>query len=276
MRFTYLFDPTKAADIATTAVTRLKDAGVTTVIISTDPLIPKNITEEATAQNYFPEWVIGPSVLADTTIFGRTFDQEQWEHAFGLGLTAARAERELTDSYLVYDWYYGEPPAVNTQAVLMPSPERLLLGIHLAGPDLTPENFERGMFRSPRYDTGLTYATGLVGRGGVAGHRPQLQRRRHHDLVGPRPPPARTRPATRAPARSCTSTAGTGTCPASGPRIRSRWFDADGAVAIYDDATRRTAGVPRVAGVAGRRLAARWWFPSCRHRGGRGTTSRHT
>ncbi|MET0903364.1 MAG: hypothetical protein ABWZ52_08995 [Acidimicrobiales bacterium] len=155
-RFTYLFDPSQAADIATTAIARMKEAGVTSIILSTDPLIPANITKEATAQNYFPEWIIGPSVLADTTIFGRTFDQEQWSHALGLGLTAARAERELGDSYLVYDWYYGEPPVVNTQAVLAPSPARLALGIHLAGPDLTPENFERGMFRSPRYDSGLT------------------------------------------------------------------------------------------------------------------------
>ena len=67
----------------TTAIARMKEAGVTTIIISTDPLIPANITKEATAQNYFPEWVIGPSVLADTTIFGRTFDQEQWAHALG-------------------------------------------------------------------------------------------------------------------------------------------------------------------------------------------------
>ena len=66
---------------------------MTTVLISTDPLIPKQITQEATKQNYFPEWVIGPSVLADTTIFGRTFDQQQWKHAFGLGLTTARTER---------------------------------------------------------------------------------------------------------------------------------------------------------------------------------------
>jgi hypothetical protein len=104
-------------------------------------------------------------VLADTTIFGRTFDQEQWSHAMGLGLTTARAERELTDSYHVYDWYYGEPPAVNTQAVLAPGPERLARGIHLAGPNLTPETFERGMFRSPRYDTGLTSARDSWGEG---------------------------------------------------------------------------------------------------------------
>ena len=164
-RFSYLFNPAQAADIATTAIARMKEAGVTTVIISTDPLIPANITREATAQNYFPEWVIGPSVFADTTIFGRTFDQEQWSHALGLGLTTARAERELTDSYVVYDWYYGEPPAVNTQAVLALSPERFARGVHLAGPNLTPETFERGMFRSPRYDTGLTYARDSWGDG---------------------------------------------------------------------------------------------------------------
>lgn len=164
-RFTYLFDPAQGADIATTAIARMKEAGVTTVIISTDPLLPANITREATAQNYFPEWVIGPSVLADTTIFGRTFDQEQWSHAIGLGLTTARAERELGDSYIVYEWYYGEEPPVNSQAVLAPSPARLALGIHLAGPNLTPESFERGLFRAPRGDSGLTYTRDSWGDG---------------------------------------------------------------------------------------------------------------
>ena len=77
-RSTYLFDPAAAQETATTVVTRMKDAGVTSVILSTDPLIPANITEEATKQGYFPEWIVGPSVLVDTTIFGRTFDQEQW------------------------------------------------------------------------------------------------------------------------------------------------------------------------------------------------------
>ena len=85
-RFTYLFDPAQAAGHRDHGRSPgMKDAGVTTVILSTDPLIPADITKEATAQNYFPEWVIGPNVLADTTIFGRTFDQEQWAHAFGLG-----------------------------------------------------------------------------------------------------------------------------------------------------------------------------------------------
>ena len=184
-RFTYLFDPSQAADI-TTAIARMKEAGVTSIIISTDPLIPANITKEAAAQNYFPEWIIGPSVFADTSIFGRTFDQEQWTHALGLGLTTARAERELSDSYLVYEWYFGEPPVVNTQATLAPGPERLARGIHLAGPNLTPESFERGMFRFTALPVRAHQPPGLLGRRRVARQRPQLERRRRpRFLVGP-------------------------------------------------------------------------------------------
>jgi hypothetical protein len=148
-RSTYFYDPSNAANIASTVIARMKQAGVTTILLSTDPLIPKQITEEATKQNYFPEWVVGPSVLADTTIFGRTFDQKQWKHAIGLGLTTARTDRNLTDSYTSYKWFYGKTVPVNSQAVLYPGPARLLTGIHLAGPHLTPQTFEEGMFRFP-------------------------------------------------------------------------------------------------------------------------------
>jgi hypothetical protein len=157
-RSTYLFDANNAANIATTVIARMKQAGVTTVLISTDPLIPKQITQEATKQNYFPEWVIGPSVLADTTIFGRTYDQQQWKHAFGLGLTVARTNRDLTDSFTSYKWFYGKDVPVNSQDVYYPGPARLLLGISLAGPDLTPETYRDGMFRFPPISGQITAA----------------------------------------------------------------------------------------------------------------------
>jgi hypothetical protein len=157
-RSTYLFDAGNAANIATTVIARMKDAGVTTVLLSTDPLVPKQITQEATKQNYFPEWVVGPSVLADTTIFGRTFDQQQWAHALGLGLPTARTERALEDSFTSYQWYFGKDVPVNSQDVLYPGPARLLTGIHLAGPNLTPQTFEQGMFRFPPASGYLTAA----------------------------------------------------------------------------------------------------------------------
>jgi hypothetical protein len=233
-RFTYLFDPAQGADIATTAIARLKEAGVTTVIISTDPLLPANITREATAQNYFPEWVIGPSVLADTTIFGRTFDQEQWSHAIGLGLTTARAERELGDSYIVYEWYYGAEPPVNSQAVLAPSPARFALGIHLAGPNLTPENFERGLFRAPRGESGLTYTRDSWGDGVW----PDTDRNSSDDATAIWWDPDAT-------GKSESGQEGTGMLvyvdggrrylPGEWPTDAIPWFDEEGAVAIYDE-----------------------------------------
>jgi hypothetical protein len=156
-RFTYIYDPSRSAEIASGAIARMKEAGVTTVILSVDPLIPGEITKEATAQNYFPEWVLGPSVLMDTTIFGRLTDQEQWSNMVGISLPAARAERELGDSYVVYEWYYGKAPLINSQAVQLPGPNTLLRGIHLAGPNLTPETFKQGLFRFPPGEQGLTY-----------------------------------------------------------------------------------------------------------------------
>ncbi|HEX5097422.1 MAG TPA: hypothetical protein VFX21_15445, partial [Acidimicrobiia bacterium] len=154
--YTYLYDPANAQQISTTAVARMKDAGVTTVILSVDPLIPADITKEATKQNYFPEWVLGPNVLMDTTIFGRRTDQDQWSHMIGISLPTARGQREQSDSYLSYQWYYGKEVPVNSQAVLYPAPWQLLVGISLAGPNLTPETYRDGLFNYPSQEGLIT------------------------------------------------------------------------------------------------------------------------
>ncbi len=146
-RSTYTFDVSQGQNIARTVINKMKSAGVTTIMLSADPLIPKNLTTEATAQNYFPEWVIGPSVFVDTAIFGRTFDQRQWAHAFGLSLLAARGPREESESYTVYKWFTGKEPPVNAQAIPYTNVLYFFIGVQLAGPNLTPENYERGMFR---------------------------------------------------------------------------------------------------------------------------------
>ena len=165
-RSTYLFDAAAAQETATTVVTRMKDAGVTSVILSTDPLVPANITEEATKQGYFPEWIVGPSVLVDTTIFGRTFDQEQWAHAFGISLPAARtADASLSDAFTSLRVVLRRGVALNTANVILPGPGMLMLGIHLAGPELTPETFEQGVFRYPPQCRRQDLRLRVLGRG---------------------------------------------------------------------------------------------------------------
>jgi hypothetical protein len=145
---TYLFNPAQGQEIARTTINKMKSAGVTSILLTADPLIPANLTREATAQNYFPEWIIGPNVYVDTTIFGRTFDQRQWENAFGMSLLSARVERVKSESYTVYTWMNGgkEPP-VNAQAIPYTNVWYFMTGVHLAGPNLTPDNFEAAMFR---------------------------------------------------------------------------------------------------------------------------------
>ena len=103
----YTLNPATIQQTALQAITRLKTAGVTTVIFSGDPVAPRDFTREATAQNYFPEWVIAASTLVDVTAFGRTYDQAQWQHAFGVTQLAARLSPDIAGYPTLYEWFNG-------------------------------------------------------------------------------------------------------------------------------------------------------------------------
>jgi hypothetical protein len=145
----FFLDLSRAQEIARTVITKLKDAGVTTVIYTGDPVMPGSFTKEATAQDWHPEWVIGPTVLADTAIFARTFDQDQWAHAFGVALTPGRVPQDINRSYYLYRWFHGSPPPNNTYGVINPSVLEFARGVMMAGPKLTPKTFRDGLFRYP-------------------------------------------------------------------------------------------------------------------------------
>ena len=153
----YELDPGTLAEQASTAIARLQAAGVTTVIIGGDPIAPKTFTEVATQQGYFPEWVLNGAALQDTTAFGRTYDQEQWSHAFGLSSLGARVVNGLGDAERLYQWWAGEyPPADDVAGVLQPNPAMFFLGLQGAGPNLTMESFQRGMFSFPPGESSVT------------------------------------------------------------------------------------------------------------------------
>lgn len=131
-------------------ISKLKDAGVTTVVYSGDPVAPGILTRTATEQGYFPEWVITGSSLVDTTAFSRSYDQEQWSHAFGPSNLYARVPREQQGGYYLYKWYFGEEaPAPTSVQVLLPAFQFLYSAIQGAGPNLTPETFQQSLFSTP-------------------------------------------------------------------------------------------------------------------------------
>jgi hypothetical protein len=163
----FTLDLPRAQENARTLITRLREAGITTVIYTGDPLTPASLTEEATAQGYFPEWILASSYLMDTTLFGRRTDQQQWKNGFGVSAVPARGERSTNGAFQIWDWAYGGEPPNNTANILEPPLRTIFTGIHLAGPELTPETFRDGLYRYPISGGGPTEAQTSRGDHGV-------------------------------------------------------------------------------------------------------------
>jgi hypothetical protein len=147
---TFPLDPGRAAELATGIVAKMTDAGVTTVVVRADPITLPAFTREATKQDWYPEWVIGGYQFTDTSTFARTFDQEQWAHAFGLSFLPPKAAPEVTPAYRLHEWFHGTPPPADDSLILVyPQVALFFTGLHFAGPDLTVETFRDALFAFP-------------------------------------------------------------------------------------------------------------------------------
>ncbi len=153
----YTLDPGTIQAQASQIIAKLKSSGVTTVVLVSDGIAPRDLTNEATAQEYFPEWVIAAPALSDLTAFGRTYDQTQWANAFGVTHGAARVTPEIAGFYGLYQWFMGaEPPAKDTIGLLMPNYTFLAANLQATGPNLTPESFRDALFAGTGTTPALT------------------------------------------------------------------------------------------------------------------------
>jgi hypothetical protein len=145
----YTLDPGTIQAQASQIIQKLKASGVTTVVLSSDGVAPRDLTREATAQEYFPEWVLVAPALADLTAFGRTYDQAQWENAFGVVHGAVPVTPEQAGFYALYQWFMGkEAPAKDTIGLLMPNYTLLAATLQGTGPNLTPQTWRDALFAS--------------------------------------------------------------------------------------------------------------------------------
>jgi hypothetical protein len=165
---TYTLDVSQAQELSRTLITKMKGAGVTSIILQSDPLGPIFLTKEATNQGYFPEWIITGTVYTDTSAFARLYDQTQWAHAFGLSELPGRVNEADYEPFRVYMWQFGEKPkASSTYPLIYQNPLLLFTGIHLAGADLTPATFRDALFSFPPSGGGPTNARLSFGRHGL-------------------------------------------------------------------------------------------------------------
>jgi hypothetical protein len=141
--------PAKAAEL----IAQFKAEDINTIVFMGDPFMPGYLTEAATAQDYYPEWIFTGTALTDTNALARAWDPAQMERAYGISQLAVPTDQDLQEAITLYRWYFGGedtmPPAPSQYALIAPGASWLLSGIHMAGPELTPETFARGLFRIP-------------------------------------------------------------------------------------------------------------------------------
>jgi hypothetical protein len=141
-------DVADSQEAARPMIQKMIASGVTSVVCACDPFAPIFFTQEATRQNYRPEWIITGSALTDTAFFARTYDQTQWANAFGVSFLTVGLPEELGDDYRKLEWHFGRPPVAESTYGIIDSPtQNFFDGVHLAGPNLNPGTFRDGMFR---------------------------------------------------------------------------------------------------------------------------------
>lgn len=129
---------------ASSAVARMRDAGVTTVLCFCDPLMPIFISQQASDQEYRPEWIFQNQYDA----IDQQADQSQFAHAIAPGppLRPAR-QTEAHAAYKLVD-PTGEPRSIYFQAAYA-TMLHVFGAVQSAGPDLNPATYLRGVFSMP-------------------------------------------------------------------------------------------------------------------------------
>jgi hypothetical protein len=146
-------------------ITRLKSAGVTTIVMFAGSVAVQTLMETASKQDYFPEWFFTGASYQDIGILARNYPPDQSQHAFGISFINPStkpdpATEARTDAVT---WYWG-PELGTYSARYVQQVTWLLSGIHAAGPNLTPKTFKQGLFALPanggaasgRTDTSMT------------------------------------------------------------------------------------------------------------------------
>jgi hypothetical protein len=146
----YSLDTSTAVAQSTTLMAKLKGANVTTILWAGDPVFPVFGTHAATSQAYFPENVMEGGLLMDLDVIARAYDQQQWQHAFGIGDLPAFQPVGVSDGGKVYRAGGGKGQ-VPLAAVEWAGFAVIANSLQLAGPALSPLTFERATLTSPSY-----------------------------------------------------------------------------------------------------------------------------
>lgn len=144
----YKLDLSLMSNQAVNLVAKLKNANVTTIVCGCDPVLLLFMTGKAREQNYFPEWIITGVAFTDQDIVGQLFDQDEWANSVGISFAGGMQPLKASLGYNAYKTVRSDEPAIATDGLYFQMLV-LALGLQMAGPDLTPQTFQQGLFAYP-------------------------------------------------------------------------------------------------------------------------------
>jgi hypothetical protein len=156
LRTDYVLDLAQLQTQAVNLVSQLKANDITSVALACDPILALYLAQQAQQQNYHPEWQpIGVGFI-DLDLVGQMIQRlsgDQWTRAFGGSPWGTQLPPGQSPAYAAYASVRNgeQPPSVQADLVYYQL-YRLFIGLQMAGPDLTPESFETGMFAYPGGD----------------------------------------------------------------------------------------------------------------------------
>ena len=152
-QFEYTLDLGTESQQANNLVAQLKAGGYTTIVCGCDPIFPVYLSGAAAQQNYFPEFVEIGAALVDQDYVGQLYNQQFYQHAFGISPNEATVPYTQTIGYAAYQAGCAADPSIcGGQGpsffvnIIFLQMEMLAVGIQMAGPKLTPGTFQSGMF----------------------------------------------------------------------------------------------------------------------------------
>ncbi|HEX3827530.1 MAG TPA: hypothetical protein VHV82_09690 [Sporichthyaceae bacterium] len=148
-RYNYTLDLATISDQANNLAAKLKQDGITTVVLATDPLLPLLLTSRMSQQNYYPEWVVTGTALTDLDVVGQFYDQAQWKHAFGLSMLGEQQPQGASFAYAAAKSVDPNHEPIFGAELIYYFCYMVATGIQMAGPDLTPQTFAAGMRAYP-------------------------------------------------------------------------------------------------------------------------------
>lgn len=141
-----------SAQQAANAMVQMSTDGVTSVVCLCHSTTTKQLAPAADGQGYQPEWLINTFQYNDENLFGSSLPQNQWTHAFGLTFwnkAVAPQEQPWYEAIRQQnpDYDYEKNPFVYFGARYLYHQMLVLVsGIQMAGPKLTPQTFQDGLW----------------------------------------------------------------------------------------------------------------------------------